>query len=298
MGDRRVTNAPEAIMQDQKHIVHGLKEAYRYLQYEGREGALQLNHRIALVNLWSTEPGGHILEVGCGQGETTVALAVAVGPSGHILAVDKSNAAYGRPVTLGESHVHIKFSRLGDRIDFWLSTDLLASQLDFPDKTFDLAIFSHSSWYMSSAQELYWLFARVRPWARRLGYAEWDLHPRCRRQMPHALAVLLQTHVQHVWPQAPPANVRSLILPKDARLSAERAGWRIVNEQVVDTSTPLGYGKSWEIHHAIEMAQQCMDSGMASEDVCRVLLAEKRLLDCFSNEAQNRSLSTYVFLAE
>jgi hypothetical protein len=89
-----------------------------------------------------------------------------------------------------------------------------------------------------------------------------------------------------------------LILPEDARLSAERAGWRIVNEQVVDTSTPLGYGKSWEIHKAIEMAEQCMGSAVASEDVYRVLSAKKWLLDRLSNEAQNRSLSTYVFLAE
>jgi len=285
-------------MQNQNDTVHWLKEIYKYLQYDQREGTLQLHHRMALINLWSPEPGSRILEIGCGQGETTVVVAVTVGPSGHVLAIDKSAVEYGEPVTLGESHAHIKSSSIGDRIDFLLSTDLLESQWDFPEKTFNLAIFSHSSWYMSSPQELYRLFARVRPWARYLGYAEWDLRPRCRRQIPHALAAILQTHVQRVWTQALPANVHSLILPEDARLWAERAGWNIVKEQIVDTSTPLGYGKSWEIHKAIEMAQQCMDSGMVSEDARCVLSAKKRLLKYLSNETQNRSLSAYVFLAE
>ena len=285
-------------MQNQNATVHWLIEIYKYLQYDQREGTLQLHHRMALINLWSPEPGSRILEIGCGQGETTVVLAVTVGLSGHVLAIDNSAAEYGEPVTLGESHAHIKSSSIGDRIDFLLSTDLLESQLDFPEKTFDLAIFSHSSWYMSSPQELYRLFARVRPWARRLGYAEWDLRPRCRRQIPHVLAALLQTHVQRIWPQAPPANVHTLILPEGARLWAECAGWSIVKEQIVGTSTPLGYGKSWEIYKAIEMAEQFIDSAMASEDVCRMLSAEKWLLDRLSNEAQNMSLSTYVFLAE
>jgi 2-polyprenyl-3-methyl-5-hydroxy-6-metoxy-1,4-benzoquinol methylase len=121
-----MTNAPVVVTPDQNSPAHWLKQIYGYLQYDQREGTLQLHHRGSLVNLWFPEPGSHILEIGCGQGETTVVLAVAAGPTGRVLAVDKSAAEYGGPVTLAESHAHIKSSVLGDRIDFLLSTDLLA----------------------------------------------------------------------------------------------------------------------------------------------------------------------------
>src|SRR5262249_48226121 len=146
--------------------------------------------------------------------------------------VDHSPAEYGRPVTLGKAHAYIKSSALGSRIEFLLSTDLLDPQVDFPEHTFDLAVFSHSSWYMSSPQELHQLFARVRPWARRLGYAEWDARLRHLQQLPHLLAVLLQAHAHSVAPQTSTANVRSLLLPEHARLLAENTGWTITKEKI------------------------------------------------------------------
>jgi hypothetical protein len=179
-----------------------------------------------------------------------------------------------------------------------LSTDLLDPHRDFPENAFDLAVFSHSSWYMSSPQELHRLFARVRPWARCLGYAEWDVRPRHLQQLPHLLAVLLQAHAHSVAPQTSTANVRSLILPEDARLLAENAGWTITEEKISDTSTPLGYGKSWEIHKALDMAEKLIASDEVSEDVRSLLAAEKQLLRRLSRETRNLSLSTYVFLAE
>src|SRR5262249_51203834 len=159
-----------------------------------------------------------------------------------------------------------------------LSTDLLDPHIDFPENAFDLAVFSHSSWYMSSLQELHRLFARVRPWTRRLGYAEWDARPRHLQQLPHLLAVLLQAQAHSVAPQISTANVRSLILPEHARLLAENAGWTIIEEKIIDTSTPLGYGKAWEIHKAIEMAEALTASDDVAEDVRSLLAAEKRLL--------------------
>ena len=181
--------------------------------------------------------GAQIIEIGCGQGETTVALAAAVGASGRVLAVDNGPAEYGRPVTLGEAHAYIMASALGVHIEFLRSTNLLDPHIDFPENAFDLAVFTHSSWYMSSPQELQQLFARVRLWARRLGYAEWDARPRHLQQLPHLLAVLLQAHAHSVASQTSIANVRSLILPEHARLLAENAGWTITEEKIIDTST-------------------------------------------------------------
>jgi ubiquinone/menaquinone biosynthesis C-methylase UbiE len=279
---------------------HCLEAIYNFLQYDNDEKSLQLLHRMALVNTWAPGIGNRVLEIGCGQGETTVVLAAAVGTLGRIWAVDIAPAAYGRPVSLGEAHTCIKSLSPGERIEFLLSTDLLDPHMDFPENFFDLAVFAHSSWYMSSPQELGRLFARVRPWARRLGYAEWDAKPRCFQQLPHVLALLLQAHMHRVAPQISTANVRSLILPEDARELAESAGWALIEERIVDTSTPLGYGKFWEIQKALEMAEHLTgsdDVGL-SKDVRELLLAWQHLLRQISCESSNLSLSTYMFLAE
>ena len=292
-------SALESVMHSNHHTACELKEIYNHLKYDDREGTLQLDHRLTLVDLWSAKSGDHILEIGCGQGETTVVLAAAAGVPGRVLAVDNGLAGYGQPVTLGESHAFIKSTALADCIEFRLSTDLLTPRLNFPEQAFDLAVFSHSAWYMSSTTELCELFARVRPWARRLGYAEWDLRPRYIRQVPHMLAALLQARMHRMCPQTRDANVRSVILSEDARVLAEKAGWTIVKERVLDTSTPLGYGKSWEIHNALEIAEQLAisDCHALAEDSREALSAEMRLLQRLSDETQNLSLSTYAFLA-
>jgi SAM-dependent methyltransferase len=288
-------------MQIDHQAQYCLEEAFNHLKYDADEQALQLRHRTTLVHIWAPGTRSRVLEVGCGQGETTIVLAAVVGALGQVLAVDNAPAEYGRPVTLGEAHTYIKeSSALGNRIEFLPSLDLLAPQLHFPEQTFDLAVFSHSSWYLSSRRELYRLFARIRPWAKRLGYAEWDVRPQHLHQLPHLLSTVLQAQMHRIAPQLSTANIRSLILPADARLLAKDAGWTIKEEISVDTSTPLGYGKSWEIQKALEMAEQLTvsDDVILSAGVRGKLLSMRRLLRRISNETRNMSLSTYAFLAE
>ena len=281
-------------------IRYCLEAVYDDIAYGDEETARQLRHRLALVELWGIEGDNRVLEVGCGQGETTVALASVAGASGHILGIDKESAAYGRPVSIGEAHSYIKSSLIGDRIEFRLSVNLLDTQLNFPENAFDIAVFSHSSWYMDSPEELGHLFARVRPWSKHLGYAEWDLRLQSLNQTPHLCAALLQAHIHSVTPQDSTANIRALILPEDARQLAQRAGWTILQEKVIETSTPLGYGRSWEIQKALDMAEQWIASNdpSASEPIQTNLLVEKEFLRQISDETRNMSLSTYAFLAE
>ncbi len=56
---------------------------------------VQTEHRINLINYWSIAPGERVLELGCGQGDTTTVLAAAVGNTGHVVAVDPASLDYG-----------------------------------------------------------------------------------------------------------------------------------------------------------------------------------------------------------
>lgn len=259
----------------------------------------QLRHRMALVEFWATHPGDRVLEVGCGQGDTTVVLADAVGPTGSVVAVDAGPLDYGTPTTLSQAHATLDSSPVGKQIDFHTSTDLLEHRWDFPVHHFDLVVFSHCSWYMDSPKLLQQLLARVRPWSKRLGFAEWDPMPENVHQMPHLMAALLQAHVRSHWPESGMGNVSSLVTPDHARSMAERSGWRVSKEQTTGSSVALEDGRSWEIAEAIDMAEQMIGLKRSfPESTKEVITAEAGLLSRLADREPRESLPTYVFLAE
>jgi ubiquinone/menaquinone biosynthesis C-methylase UbiE len=59
---------------------------------------VQLQHRLELVAAFGIQKGMRVLEIGCGQGDTTVAIADAVGESGSVVAIDIASPDYGAPL--------------------------------------------------------------------------------------------------------------------------------------------------------------------------------------------------------
>jgi ubiquinone/menaquinone biosynthesis C-methylase UbiE len=57
--------------------------------------AWQMDHRLDLVSFWDIMPGSRV-EIGCGQGDSTIVLADFMGESGHVDAVDSGCPDYSR----------------------------------------------------------------------------------------------------------------------------------------------------------------------------------------------------------
>jgi len=224
----------------------------RNMAVQGWDDSVQLvqtAHRLKLAEFWGIPEGSRILEIGCGQGDTTAVLADAVGENGRVEAVDIASPDYGSPITLGEARDRLLASEFGGRIGMTFGTDVLSEHVRYPERSFDFVVLSHSSWYMSSREQLVAILSRARGWGRGLLFAEWDPEVRQAEQFAHYAAVLLQAQSQ-CYAADESSNVRTLFAPPDIREALASAGWEIEEERSV-YSPELQDGK-WEVGKVLE----------------------------------------------
>jgi SAM-dependent methyltransferase len=255
-------------------------------------------HRMKLVEFWSPEDASNVLEVGCGQGDTAIVLACYLGKSGRVLAVDKADGDYGTP-PIGEVHRFISSTPLASRVTFQVSTDLLDRSVCFREKAFDLVVISHSSWYFSSKSELHRVLLRIRPWAKYLAYAEWDIVPDSLDQLGHLLAVLIQGHVGTIIRAREMLNARCILTSADITGMVESAGWQIIRKANLNSSI-YTLDAAEEVSNALRLLE-CVRQRLCSgrdELVGAFVESELELLRTISMSGLMRSLGSFAFLAK
>ncbi|MCM3758200.1 class I SAM-dependent methyltransferase [Sporosarcina aquimarina] len=192
---------------------------------------IQLQHRLSLVKAFNLPKGGRILEIGCGQGDTTMAIAHVIGENGKVVAIDNASRDYGAPFTLGEATDHILHSTLGERITFHLDTEFTDFEVTVP---FDVAVFSHCSWYFKDPVELHSFLKRLRGMTKRICFAEWDLQFTEMTQRTHFVAVsILALYSQFVENES---NVQNLFNKSQILHLLEQAGFQIEKQTTVDAT--------------------------------------------------------------
>jgi SAM-dependent methyltransferase len=195
----------------------------------------QMRFRMQLVRDWQIPDGTRVLEIGCGQGDTTAALADALGERGRVIAVDIAEPSYGAPISIGESARHLSDGPLGPRVKFRYGFDVLDPQNAFPDDAFDAIVLAHCTWYFDSLSQLRETLSRIRSWAPVLYLSEWDLEPRSIDQTAHLLAVLIQGQIESFKPESV-ANVRTPYSREALRALLAETGWTIASETLIDAS--------------------------------------------------------------
>ncbi|CAL1711211.1 unnamed protein product [Somion occarium] len=182
---------------------------------------LQIEHRIELVKLWRIRPGDTILEVGCGQGDCTVALAAAVGEEGHVTALDPAPKDYGSPFTVVESQAHIHAGPLGPRVHF-VNADIVQFLQSTPTN-FTIAVLAHCIWYFASPETLESIFTQLARRVQRICLAEWSLTASDIRGMPHVFASLTQASLE-CRKKHTTSNIRTVLSPAAIHDIAQKAG--------------------------------------------------------------------------
>jgi len=256
---------------------------------------VQTEFRMQLVRSWRIPDGAKVLEIGCGQGDMTAVLANAVGEIGHVTAIDIADPSYGAPVTLGEATARLKALSLGARIDFRLRCDILDPACAFPADAFDYVVLAHSSWYCASLDVLRETLLRVRPWAKRLCYSEWDIEPRSLDQVAHMLAVLIQGQVE-AYKTDSEANVRTPFSRTRLKGLLGETGWGIVTEDDVDTSAMQD--ARWEIDGCLRSSmQEAEELGLPSRYQA-LLSSQVDVLKGMAARGSYRPLPSYAIVAE
>ena len=266
-----------------------------------KEGAadiqrIQTAHRLKLVQFWGIKEGSRVLEIGCGQGDTTAALAFVVGEQGLVHGLDIASPNYGAPVTLGDSARYLQQSKLGKQLKIEFDVDVLDVNVDFPENSYDYIIFSHCSWYLKSFAELEALLKKIRPWGKMLCFAEWDSRIKRIEQHPHFLAVLIQSQYES-FKESSLSNVRTLFTPMDVRRIAESAGWTITDEQSIDS--PQLQDGEWEIEMVVtEYKREIQSLVHLPDNLIALIQSEVDLLEVARERHGVKPLSIYAFSAK
>ena len=272
--------AVERIMQALR-LPHEMEDIQRF----------QTAHRLKLADIWQIAPGSRVLEIGCGQGDTTAVLAEAVGENGFVHAIDIASGDYGAPFTLAQARERILSSPLGSRIRM----DFECSVFDLPEDTpvFDYAVLSHCLWYFASREELLAVMKKLRLLCRRLCVAEWDVSHCLPEQRTHRSAALIQAACAAYCETD--GNIHALFYPEDVISAVKEAGFTGIGTDRV--FSPQLQDGEWEVYNALADCPGMIEKSDMPEKLKDILRSELELLK-EKRGRKIRPLSVFTLTAE
>ncbi|KAF2636929.1 hypothetical protein P280DRAFT_472792 [Massarina eburnea CBS 473.64] len=204
----------------------------------------QTAHRINVLRSSGIQNGDRILEIGCGQGDCTSALAM-IFPESQIDAIDPGALDYGTPETLGQAQERIKTYDFGSRITFHqaIPKHFLAG---VQNATYDVAVFCHCLWYFASQQEYRSTFEAARGKVKKLFIAEWGLESSTEEGRVHVSAALtraacearIHSSTENIRSPGTPATIKDLA--KEAGVGCMEEGWFVPETELEDARREIG----------------------------------------------------------
>lgn len=248
----------------------------------------RFTHRLSLIKAWDIPPGRHILDIGCGQGESCLVLALTMGPSGHVTAVDNAPPDYGTPFAVGESQQYIAESTLGPRITY-VRTDAPSLLQQSPKAAaYDAAVLCHSLWYFPTRESVLSLFdALATARIPRLYLAEYSVQASNASQRPHILAAQAQALITASKNKMKPNgingdlsgyNVRAALDEASTLAAARNAGFTVRRQGRITPEESMLEGH-WDARHVKGnvFRKRVMDGKLPGEAEAEILALAARV---------------------
>lgn len=140
---------------------------------------------------------------------------------------------------------HLRKSSVGSRITFIQDNPI--HFLQTTKSNYDYAVFFHSIWYFSNADEIEQTLRALNGRVKNICIAEYTLHG----STPHLLSILLQAACD--TNRRLTANVRAVLSKKALLELAHKAGWIKVRIEY-EVESDLNDGR-WEIEAALDLVQ-------------------------------------------
>lgn len=193
-----------------------------------------VTHR--LLDALQLPRGAKVLDVGCGIGDPTVAVAQAVGPSGHVLATDLTpemiDYARERLASLGVTNAELRTAAV--------------ESLDFPPASFDAIV---GRWSLIFCEDVIGQLRRLRGWLRpggRLAMSTWTPMENSPGFVAINRAVSARLHLPPPDPDKP--GMQNLSRPGRLAEALREAGYADVGTDVVRLSFVARDGDEyWEM---------------------------------------------------
>ncbi|HEX2915398.1 MAG TPA: class I SAM-dependent methyltransferase [Chloroflexia bacterium] len=258
---------------------------------------IQTEERLKLISFWDIPKGAKILEIGCGQGDTTAALAYIVGDNGFVQGIDTAPESYGTPFTLGQARDKLMKSAVASHIKIDFETDFLSDEVSLAMPHFDIVVLSHCAWYFNNENILGSTLGKARQLADRLCLAEWNITPRLPEQVLHCIAVMIQAECE-CFQENSLSNVRTLFTPFDLLRVAKEAGWTVT--KTANVFSPQLQDGAWEVSRTLAEYPNIVNSIEAMPRKLKELLLSRIELLKNSDKDKDRlfALDTFAFSGE
>lgn len=231
----------------------------------------QAQHRVNLLNFWGINAGNLVLEIGCGQGLCTCVLAKAVGPNGHIDAVDPAPLDYGTPWTLGQAQKEISESEIGDRIS-WHQADP-ETFIQENSTEWDVAVLAHSIWYFEEPNTLTAMLKALKGKVKKLCISEYALQASEWAAVPHLLTALGRGFLESK--RSSLENIRTPLSPNAIKQRAQDVGWVLQKESIMVPHEDLMDGM-WEVNmFGNDCVVEEVEALQANEKVKQMILSAR-----------------------
>lgn len=252
----------------------------------------QSEHRLKLIDFWGIKEGDRVLEIGCGQGDTTVALAAAVGEKGFVHAIDAADESYGAPETIGKARKRIMESCFGKRIKMTFDCNIANNDIVFEKDEFDVVVLSHCLWYFPDYEVLESILRRVKKYAKRICIAEWNPLITGTNQLYHMYAAQVQSVCESFFENSD-SNIQTMFYPDDIKTAVVSAGYKI-SETASIYSEDVNDAK-WEVDMTLSVYPRRINRNPDIPDRLKELLLSQ--IQAIRDAKEIKPMASYVLNA-